>query len=64
MWDSTSGKMLIIIFIAIGALFLLRMLSKQKWKLIKPTWKNTQTQPAPSAPLGPINLVPDVGPGF
>lgn len=43
MWDSASGKIIIVIILAIAALVILRVLSKQSFKLVKPTWSKTQT---------------------
>lgn len=49
MWDSFSGKALIIIGIVIIALFGLRILAKQGFKLKKPTWKDLQSTPLPAS---------------
>lgn len=46
MWDSVSGKAVVVIILAIAALFLLRFLSKRSFKLIQPTWLGTQKQSA------------------
>jgi hypothetical protein len=43
MLDKFSGKVIVIIIISIFALFIIRILSKQSFKLVKPTWAKTQT---------------------
>lgn len=63
MLDSASAKILVVVILAIVALFILRILSKQNWRLKKPTWQETQTQPIAATNV-PINLVPDIDAGF
>jgi hypothetical protein len=43
MLDKFSGKLIIIIIVAVCALFIIRILSKQSFKLVKPTWLKSQT---------------------